>query len=266
MDRQYHKAVLFLYTIFLPSLKPSDARFPTCFRSAAAVCIAYKRLNQNRTLTYTMISLHSAFTAGLTLVFCLWRDRSMLSFEAFEAIRACSQSLTIFGEKWAGAIKYRDIFDALSDSLFKTVMNPSGSTSHPSGTHATLVQGAVIRHPTTVPRQQYSGTQHPQSTDGDGQDMAQMMSDAVKEAFMEVDEEAPGGWQGWRMWNEMAGNAVPAQPDQEQTSRFGDSEDFASARDWSMPAEMGAFGIDPMQDPDSTFGTQSTQWNFNVFR
>ena len=36
--------------------------------------------------------------------------------------------------------------------------------------------------------------------------MSHLVSDAVKEAFMEVDDEAPGGWQGWRMWNEMVTN------------------------------------------------------------
>lgn len=35
--------------------------------------------------------------------------------------------------------------------------------------------------------------------------MRGLVSDAVKEAFMEVDEEAPGGWHGWHMWNEMLG-------------------------------------------------------------
>jgi hypothetical protein len=120
---QYHKAVLFLFTVFLPTLETSDMRFITCARSAACVCNAYKRLSQNRTLTYTMISLHSCFVAGLTLVYCIWRDRSLFSYDVLEATRACSQILTIFGEKWPGAVKYRDIFDALSGSLFKTVVN-----------------------------------------------------------------------------------------------------------------------------------------------
>ena len=126
---QYHKAMLFLFTVFLPTLDTSDMRFITCARSAACVCNAYKRLSQNRTLTYTMISLHSCFVAGLTLVYCIWRDRSLFSYDVLEATRACLQILTIFGEKWPGAVKYRDIFDALSGSLFKTIVNSTPTTS-----------------------------------------------------------------------------------------------------------------------------------------
>src|SRR6478735_6626225 len=123
---QYHKAVLALFTVLLPSLATTDPRFITTARSAACVCVAYKRLNQQRTLTYTMISLHSCFVAGLTLMYCIWKDKSLFSYHVVEATQACSQSLTVFGEKWAGAVKYRDIFDALSGSLLKTLMSPGG--------------------------------------------------------------------------------------------------------------------------------------------
>jgi hypothetical protein len=43
--------------------------------------------------------------------------------------------------------------------------------------------------------------------------MSYLVSDAVKEAFMEVDEEAPGGWQGWRMWNEMVQDTEDGEQD-----------------------------------------------------
>lgn len=46
-----------------------------------------------------------------------------------------------------------------------------------------------------------------------------MVRGAVKEAFMVVDEEAPGGWQGWRMFSEMVqqGDALLAAADQGPT-------------------------------------------------
>jgi hypothetical protein len=197
-----------LLTILLPTLPPTDARFITVARSAACVCIAYKRLNQQNTLTYTMISLHSCFVAGLTLMYCLWRDRSLFSYDIFEATQACSQSLTIFGEKWAGAVKYRDIFDALSGSLFKTLVNPVG-TSDNTGLG---VKDESRRRPLKVKFDTCSTSQNGASPQGFEETteptMSHLVSDAVKEAFMEVDDEAPGGWQGWRMWNEMLGESA----------------------------------------------------------
>lgn len=72
-EMQYHKSVLLLYTVLFPTLDPTDPRFSTTATSAAAVCTAYKRLEQHRTLSYTMLALHSCFVAGLTLVYCSWR-------------------------------------------------------------------------------------------------------------------------------------------------------------------------------------------------
>ncbi len=156
-----------------------------------------------------MISLHSCFVAGLTLMYCVWRDRSLFSYDVFEATQACSQSLTIFGEKWSGAVKYRDIFDALSASLFKTLVTPIG-TSDTAGldlrdTDRCQPLKAELDRGSTIPIA--SPASEAESGDEETQEssMSQLVSDAVKEAFMEVDEEAPGGWQGWRMWNEMLG-------------------------------------------------------------
>ncbi|KAH6950192.1 fungal-specific transcription factor domain-containing protein [Fusarium avenaceum] len=207
---QYHKALLSLFTVLLPSLPTADPRFITTAQSAACVCVAYKRLNQQRTLTYTMISLHSCFVAGLTLMYCIWKDKSLFSYHVVEATQACSQSLTVFGEKWAGAVKYRDIFDALSGSLLKTLISPGGLSGHvgmgiperrPLQTRFDQRGSSFDSNPPIPPPQP---TSHNESGQED-MTMRDLVSDAVKEAFMEVDEEAPGGWHGWHMWNEMLG-------------------------------------------------------------
>lgn len=150
-----------------------------------------------------MTALHSCFVAGLTLVYCLWRDRALFSYDALEAARACSQSLTIFGEKWPGAVKYRDIFDALSGSLFKAIVDPSPSKSSGAGLEPLRVdlQAEPVGSPTNQGVLPLDNTERAQS--GESSRTTHPVSNAVKEAFMEVDEEAPGGWQGWRMFNEM---------------------------------------------------------------
>lgn len=266
---QYHKALLFLFTVFLPTLETTDPRFIICASSAAAVCTAYKRLNQNKTLTYTMISLHSCFVAGLTLVYCIWRDRSLFSYDMLEATRDCSQSLTIFGEKWPGAVKYRDIFDALSGNLLKSIVNP-GSSNLPA---ATPHQRNVDVHPSQPNFDQTRRTQAAhvllsapmeQSTDTS---MGDMVSTAVKEAFMEVDGEAPGGWQGWRMWNEMVRDNATIVPDPASRTRgygFGQTE-----MSWDGYDGLGSYGIDPVQDAAMQMGNYTMmsegQWNVGGF-
>ncbi|KAB5558605.1 fungal-specific transcription factor domain-containing protein [Coniochaeta sp. 2T2.1] len=247
---QYHKTILSLYTALLPTVATSDARFTSCARSASRVCTAYKRLNQQKTLSYTITALHSCFIAGLTLVYCLWRDSTLFSYQALEAVRACSLCLTIFGEKWPGAVKYRDIFDALSASLFKAIVSPTKEST----TKADAIEvekererkagmeqdGMRRRSPLDITIQSrgspvdagQGGDPHmrdtfvdvaaevPGTNVVDGSGLANMGREglvgeghiippntmvlgAVKEAFMEVDEEAPGGWQGWRMFSEM---------------------------------------------------------------
>jgi hypothetical protein len=247
---QYHKAVLYLFTVFLPTLDTSDMRFITCARSAACVCNAYKRLSQNRTLTYTMISLHSCFVAGLTLVYCIWRDRSLFSYDVLEATRACSQILTIFGEKWPGTVKYRDIFDALSGGLLKTVVNSTPTAMmHSNGSRPLqLDMDAELPMTGLSPRSRRENReqmqQHP--TCSDKPTMSHMVTDAVKEASMEVDEEAPGGWQGWRMWNEMVSAETASAAG--AAMRFDEFFQSQTEMSWNAYEGSGFYDVDPTQD------------------
>ncbi|KAF1941849.1 hypothetical protein EJ02DRAFT_376988 [Clathrospora elynae] len=267
---QYHKAVLFLFTVFLPTLDTSDPRFITCARSAACVCNAYKRLSQNKTLTYTMISLHSCFVAGLTLVYCIWRDRSLFSYDVLEATRACSQILTIFGEKWPGAIKYRDIFDALSGSLFKTVVNPAPTMLHTKGSRPLQLDMDAEPIITSLPphgQQEGRGKMPSETTQGGKPTMSHMVTDAVKEAFMEVDEEAPGGWQGWRMWNEMVRDETTPVPG--PAFRFDGIGSAQTEMSWSAYEGPGFYGVDPIQNAAMQMDRgmmDGNQWNFGGYR
>lgn len=75
--------------------------------------------------------------------------------------------------------------------------------------------------------------------------MSDLVTDAVREAFMEVDEEAPGGWQGWRMWNEMVAyeNLPVSRPSGSGAisgGTFGDN--------WNMHLGSTVYETDPVQD------------------
>jgi hypothetical protein len=93
--------------------------------------------------------------------------------------------------------------------------------------------------------------------------MGDMVSDAVKEAFMEVDGEAPGGWQGWRMWNEMVKDDATLVPDPASRMRgsgFGNLE-----MSWDGYEGMAMYGVDPVQDAAMQMGNYTSmgegQWD-----
>ncbi|WYZ33939.1 hypothetical protein EsH8_I_000215 [Colletotrichum jinshuiense] len=259
---QYHKSVLSLYTVLLPTLDTSDTRFVTTARSAACVCTAYKRLNQQKTLSYTMMALHSCFIAGLTLVYCLWRDRSLFSYDALESTRACSQSLTIFGEKWPGAVKYRDIFDAVSGSLFKTIVDPSSASGSVPKPLSVDLKAEPVGSPTAPGASSEGGVGRQRGGVEEKTAASHAVSDAVREAFMEVDEEAPGGWQGWRMFNEMVQSDLA--PGGSEAPRFGAGEPAGQVGIWGefhqeqrevgLPQNLPQGGIPDMMESDWDFG------------
>lgn len=230
-----------------------------------------------------MISLHSCFVAGLTLIYCIWRDRTLFSYEVIEAAQSCSQILTIFGEKWPGAIKYRDIFDALSQSLFKLTMKPAEATAPPHHTRSSPslqlnidTQSFTAAAGQTVNTLRGSGTPVSpkiESSQPGKPSMSHLVTDAVKEAFMEVDEEAPGGWQGWRMWNDMVTNDNGSD---NSTSRpafgFGGGVNPESIETgWTAyPGSGGIYGIDPVQDAAMQMGDAFVpdhgEWGLSGYR
>lgn len=218
-----------------------------------------------------MISLHSCFVAGLTLVYCIWRDRSLFSYEMLEATRDCSQSLTIFGEKWPGAVKYRDIFDALSGNLLKSIVNPGSSqapTEAPRRRHVNAEAAHYVSGQAMHAKQANLGQPHANGTHTVDTSMSHMVSDAVKEAFMEVDGEAPGGWQGWRMWNEMVSDDATLVPDPASRVRGGGFGNLDM--NWDGYEGLAMYGVDPVQDAAMQMGNYTTmgegQWDIHGLR
>jgi len=97
--------------------------------------------------------------------------------------------------------------------------------------------------------------------------MSDLVTDAVKEAFMEVDEEAPGGWQGWRMWNDMvAHDNIPAsRPSDAGGMNHESFEDI-----WCSQLGSTIYDIDPVQDATMHMGNEvmsnQNHWSFPMYR
>jgi hypothetical protein len=68
------------------------------------------------------MALHSVFLAGLTLVYCTWiSPQEIFCIKTSNDMNACSIVLYIITERWPGAKKYRDTYEAIKQSLLESV-------------------------------------------------------------------------------------------------------------------------------------------------
>ncbi|OGM45349.1 fungal specific transcription factor [Aspergillus bombycis] len=98
-------------------------------RAAGDICQYYRTLHQRKPLGWNFLALHSIFTAGLTLLYCVWAEREHADLARFEDIRSCSNVLFAISERWPTATKFRDIFEVLAKRMIDLV----SMTSIPHG-------------------------------------------------------------------------------------------------------------------------------------
>lgn len=96
--------------------------------------------------------------------------------------------------------------------------------------------------------------------------MSQLVTEAVKDAFIAVEEEAPG--QGWRMmWNEMVtSNETPTL----RPSDLDISSNGLFDANWLASQGSAMYAIDPFQDTAMQSGNgamlNQDQWNLSGYR
>ncbi|KAF5542362.1 transcription activator acu-15 [Fusarium phyllophilum] len=111
---QYHKAIILLNLPFLPTLTPQSPTFHEIVHSAGQVCSLSKRLHDQQTyISFSLLSLHANFVAGLVMVYCFSLDSSIFSPKFSSSVRACSTMLYIISERWPRAVQARNAFDRL---------------------------------------------------------------------------------------------------------------------------------------------------------
>ncbi|KAF7592544.1 hypothetical protein BBP40_012768 [Aspergillus hancockii] len=90
-------------------------------RAAGDICHYYKTLHQRRPLGWNLLALHSIFTAGLTLLYCIWMDKDHPNLARIENVRSCSNVLFAISERWPTARRFRDIFEILAQRMIGLV-------------------------------------------------------------------------------------------------------------------------------------------------
>lgn len=111
---QYHKAIVLLNMPFLPTFTPHNPNFHEIVHSAGQICSLSKRLHDQQTyISFSLLSLHANFVAGLVMVYCFCLDPSIFSPRFSSSVRACSTMLYIISERWPRAVQARKAFDRL---------------------------------------------------------------------------------------------------------------------------------------------------------
>ncbi|KAK5718800.1 hypothetical protein LTR17_015634 [Elasticomyces elasticus] len=117
----YYQAVRFLLHPHVSSPDAHDQYLKKAVEACGGICQTYKRLHQNVTIGFSLMALHSVFFAGLTMLYCAWRAPLVLTNSTRNTISDCSIVLYIITERWPGAKKYRDLYEAIKDPVLQTI-------------------------------------------------------------------------------------------------------------------------------------------------
>lgn len=110
----YHRARrLILQTILTDIHRPNQVfPFSSFAKSSGEVCQLNRRLHRLKPVPFTLLDLHSVFVAGLSMIYCVWKDPQLYDAEMAADFGACSTVLYLIAEQWgASAKKYRDAFE-----------------------------------------------------------------------------------------------------------------------------------------------------------
>lgn len=146
----YYRSVRLLIQPYLELLKPHSKLFRECQAAAGQICQLYKIFHQKTVFGHSTSAVHTVFSAGLTLVYCLWLARNHddsrrrrlgdrakhtrptltgTLIASFDDLRACSVSLYVMAERSRFAVSYRDTFDQLMQCTIGNLIERSGPNS-----------------------------------------------------------------------------------------------------------------------------------------
>lgn len=119
----YHQCMRFLlFPVILSSDMADVPLLKKCAEACAGVCQTYKKLHQKVSVGFSVMALHSIFIAGLTLLYCTWASpKEVFSIGTSNGLNACSVVMYVIAERWTGARKYRDVFDAVKQAVLETI-------------------------------------------------------------------------------------------------------------------------------------------------
>ncbi|KAH3678199.1 hypothetical protein WICMUC_001628 [Wickerhamomyces mucosus] len=137
----YFKSIRLLINPFLEILDSNEKLFEECQAAAGQICQLFKKFNEISINGHSTTAIHTVFSAGVTLIYCLWIQRnkddakrkalgdvskhtrprvSKSLFNSMNDLRACSICLFVMKERSENALIFRNIFDQL---MYATIAN-----------------------------------------------------------------------------------------------------------------------------------------------
>lgn len=116
----YSKAMRLLLQPRIAALRAPcdyDPYIVSCAKACGDICRFYRIIHQAHPLSYNLLTLHSVFTAGTTLLYCVWIYRDLLKQSIMNDVRACSNVLFVIAERWPVAEQYRDVYEVLASHM-----------------------------------------------------------------------------------------------------------------------------------------------------
>lgn len=137
----YHNSVLLLLrpvVLEVSEMKSGTSAsaiewFKIFTKSASAICLNYKELHSIQKLSYTWLALHCVFIAGVSFLYCIWLDCSLMILQwkrksiIYDTISACSNILYVLAERWEGAKAFRNSFEQISKSILSKLEDENGN-------------------------------------------------------------------------------------------------------------------------------------------
>ncbi|VUG17155.1 DEBR0S1_34464g1_1 [Brettanomyces bruxellensis] len=113
----YHRArlLLLLPKMMLGSHKQRASLLKSACASASGICDGYMGMHEDSVLVFSMFAFHTAFLAGVTMVYYIRFNGYSHFLKLRSSMRSCSNLLLMFSERWPEGKVYQDIFDTLWD-------------------------------------------------------------------------------------------------------------------------------------------------------
>jgi hypothetical protein len=129
----YNKALRLLLYPQLTSAASNMTHVKHCAEACGHICQTYKRLYSCSKAVFSHAALQSVFSAGLTILYCIWvRPAEVLTMVNNNNLACCSTVLCNITESWPEARKYRDAFEHTKRSILQLVAEGRQGRKHPA--------------------------------------------------------------------------------------------------------------------------------------
>lgn len=145
LELLYHAAVTLLFQPSQMFRSPTHYALSLCYQSSRQRLRIYNHLSNGEMLYYSWRNIHSIFSSGATILYCLWASPDLQSrvpfTEALRYLRTCSNLLSVGSQWWPSVRNGKESFDNVVDLTIRHLSHRqdlSRSSALPRNDHSTV--------------------------------------------------------------------------------------------------------------------------------